>query len=99
RAPQNDGCLGLPNLVMVRCEPEGRASNHAPLSEPSRKASAGDDVQRLVEHAQHAVEFWAALEDMAGHRHDAIGALAAREPRILLDAVDRHFGGAAEHRK
>src|SRR4029077_10726271 len=37
-----------------------------------------------------------ALDDQSGRRDHAVGALAARQPRILLDAIERHFGGAAE---
>src|SRR5580704_17383807 len=36
---------------------------------------------------------------MAGGRNHAEGALAAAEFRVLLDAVDRNFAGAAENRK
>ena len=56
-------------------------------------------LESLVEHAQHAVEFVAAPHDQAGRRDHAVGALAARQPRIFLDAVDRDFGAAAEHRE
>src|SRR6516165_226212 len=34
---------------------------------------------------------------MSGCRNNAVGALAARQPGIFLDAVDRNFTGAAEH--
>src|SRR5262245_10980868 len=37
--------------------------------------------------------------DHAGRRTHAIGALPARELRAFLDAIDRNFGGAAEHGK
>src|ERR1700681_2836961 len=53
----------------------------------------------LVERAQYAVELVAATDDEAGRGDDAVDALAARETGIFLDAVDRHFGGAAEDRK
>ena len=49
--------------------------------------------------AQHAIELVAAAHDQAGRRNHAVGALAARQPRIFLDAVDRDFRGAAEHRE
>ena len=64
-----------------------------------RRLRSATSRQRLVEHAQHAVEFVAAAQDQAGRRDHAVGALLARQLRIFLDAVDRHFGGAAEHRK
>src|SRR4051794_26125696 len=41
----------------------------------------------------------AAAQDQAGGGDHAVGALLARQPRILLDAVDRHFGSAAEDRE
>ena len=56
-------------------------------------------AQRLVDRAQHAVELVAAAHDQAGRRDHAVGALAARQLRILFDAVERDFAGAAEHRK
>src|SRR3954452_16190534 len=55
--------------------------------------------QLAVDHQQHAVEFMAAAQDQPGGGDHAVGALLARQPRILLDAVDRHFGSAAENRK
>src|ERR1043166_8065344 len=54
---------------------------------------------RLVEHAEHAVELMAALEDEPGRRNDAVDALAARETRIFFDAVNGDFRGAAEYRE
>jgi hypothetical protein len=56
-------------------------------------------LQRLVHRAQHVVELMAALDDQPGRRDHAVGALLAREPGILLDAIKRDFGRAAEHRK
>ena len=44
-------------------------------------------------------EFVAAAQDQSARRDHAVDALLARQPRIFLDAIDRHFGGAAEHRK
>src|SRR5258708_29040037 len=41
----------------------------------------------------------AAAQDQPSCRDHAVDALLAREPRIFLDAVDRHFGGAAEYRE
>src|SRR6267142_3718438 len=41
----------------------------------------------------------AALQDQAGDRHDAEDALASRQLRVFLDAIDRHFRGPAEHRE
>src|ERR1700709_1059340 len=55
--------------------------------------------QLAVDHQQHAVELVAAAQDQAARRDHAVDALLARQPRIFLDAVDRHFGGAAEYRK
>src|SRR5664279_4985149 len=40
-----------------------------------------------------------AAHDQAGRRNDAVGALAARQLRIFLEAVERNLGGAAEHRE
>src|SRR5262249_39182628 len=45
----------------------------------------------------HRVELVAAAHDQTRRRDHAIGALPARELRTFLDAVDRNFGGAAEH--
>src|SRR5262249_61435537 len=39
----------------------------------------------------------AAAHDQTCRGDDVIGALPARELRTFLDAVDRNFGGAAEH--
>src|SRR4051812_22124900 len=41
----------------------------------------------------------AAAQDQPGRCYHAVHALLAREPRIFLDAIDRHFRGAAEYRK
>src|ERR1700712_2592178 len=41
----------------------------------------------------------AAAQDQAACRDHAVDALLARQPWIFLDAVDRHFGSAAENRK
>src|SRR5262249_7136944 len=41
----------------------------------------------------------AALENQPGRRDDAVDALAARQPRVLFDAVDRNFARAAENRE
>src|SRR5829696_217428 len=56
-------------------------------------------LQRLVEHPQHARKLGAALQDDAGGGDDAVGALAAGEFRVFLDAVERHLGGAAVDRE
>ena len=53
----------------------------------------------LSSDAQHAIELVAAPDDQPGGGHHAVGALAARQAGIFLDAVDRHFRGAAEHRE
>src|SRR3984957_10314366 len=41
----------------------------------------------------------AAAQDQPGRRDHAIEALLTREPRIFFDAIDRHFGSAAEYRE
>ena len=51
---------------------------------------------RLVEHPQYAVELMAAFDDQAGRGNHPVDALASRQARILLDTVDRNFGGGAE---
>src|SRR5215216_1351320 len=61
--------------------------------------SIHDQLQRGIEHPQHAVELVATLENQTGDRHDSVGTLAARQLGILLDTVDRHFRGSAEHRE
>src|SRR5262249_36495285 len=61
--------------------------------------SAGDEAKRRIEHAQHPLELVAALENQPGRRDDTVGALAARQPRAFLDAVDRNFARAAENRE
>src|SRR3954463_9627064 len=55
--------------------------------------------QLAIDDQQHAVELMAAAQDQAAGRDHAVDALLARQPRIFFDAVDRHFGGAAEYRK
>src|SRR4051812_14562683 len=40
-----------------------------------------------------------ALDDQARRRDDAVRALPTRELRVLLDPVERDFGGAPEDRK
>src|SRR3954465_10736194 len=55
--------------------------------------------QLAIDHQQHAFEFVAAAQDQPGRGDHAVHALLAREPRILLDAIDRDFGGAAEYRE
>src|SRR5437016_710238 len=41
----------------------------------------------------------AAAHDQASRRNHAIGALAARQSRAFLDAIDWDFRGSAEHRE
>src|SRR6202022_2903459 len=41
----------------------------------------------------------AAAQDQPARRDHAVDALLARQPRIFFDAVDRHFGSAAEYRE
>ena len=62
-------------------------------------ASTRHHAERTIERAEHAVELMAAAHDMASGRNHAIGALAAAEFRVLLDPVNRHLRGPAEHRK
>src|SRR5205823_2050744 len=64
-----------------------------------RRRLPHDHPQRAVERAEHSVELLIAPENVSGRRNDAVGALAARQPRIFLDAVDRDFTGAAEYRE
>ena len=61
--------------------------------------SGDDQPEPAVEDAQHVAEVVAALQDQAGRGDDRIGALPARKSRLLDDAVERHFGGAAEDRE
>ena len=61
--------------------------------------SAGDDAKRAIERTQHPVELVAAAQDVTRCRNDAVGALPAAEPRILLDPVNGEFAGPAENRK
>src|SRR5262249_54440418 len=61
--------------------------------------SALDQAEPFVERAQHACEVMPALQDQPGCRDHAIGALPAGQFRRLLDAVERYFGGAPEHRE
>src|SRR5262249_58976914 len=53
--------------------------------------------ERTVDRAQHAVELVTTAHDEAGRGDDAVGALAARQPRALLNPVDRNLGAAAKH--
>src|SRR5208282_3841542 len=63
------------------------------------KALAGDDPERAVERAEHAVELPASAQDMAGCRDDAVGALPTSEPWIFFDPVDGKFAGTTENGK
>src|SRR5215831_6060524 len=74
----------LTRLLRMRAESAVRWSDHRELA---------------VDHQQHAVELVAAAQDQAGRRDDTVHALLARQARIFLDAIERHLGGAAEHRK
>src|SRR5262245_32383804 len=60
---------------------------------------SGHHAERLVDRVQHALELVATAHDQAGGRDHAVGTLPARQPGMLLDTVDRNFGGAAEHRE
>ena len=40
-----------------------------------------------------------ALQNLSGRSEERVGALLARQPRLLDDAVERHFRGAAEDRE
>src|SRR5436190_22371618 len=64
-----------------------------------RMRARSDHGELAVDHQQHALEFMAAAQDQAGRRDHAVHALLAREPRILLDPVNRNLGSAAEYRK
>src|SRR5262249_49105654 len=63
---------------------------------PPSAASYRLKPQVSFKHAQHAGKIVAALEDEAGRRHHAVGALASGEPRVLLYAVKRHLAGMAK---
>src|SRR5215831_12601473 len=84
-------------------------SRRAPDSnggERSAESPWGDDLVPLssdglqplgaLKHGEHPNKVVAALEDEAGGRHDAVGALSPRQPRMLLDAVKGYFAGVAE---
>ena len=51
------------------------AVRRTPINSPPTLSDA-------IEHAQHAIELVAALEDESGYRHDAVGALTARQLRV-----------------
>jgi len=53
-------------------------------------------MQMLLEYREHAMKIVTALEDEAGGRHDAVGALPPRQPRALLDAVEGYIAGVAK---
>src|SRR5262245_33222738 len=75
------------------------ASVWRPFGHPTTQGLSRHHAERLVDRAQHAVELGAAAYDQPGGRDHAVGALAARQLWIFLDAVERNFAGAAEHRK
>ena len=78
----------LDTVLMQR--PLGKAAAPSIATQPGRDDSLRrDQLQRLVDRAQHVVELVSALDDQPGRRDHAVGALLAREPRILLDAVER----------
>src|SRR5437016_6444250 len=56
-------------------------------------------LQRFIHGTQHAIELMSALDDQTCRRNHAVGTLPARQPRIFLDAIERHFGGATEDGK
>src|SRR6185312_4101268 len=58
-----------------------------------------DKFQATVEHAEHAGQFMAALEDTPAGRDDAEDALLARQSWVLDDLEQRHFAGPAEDRE
>ena len=64
-----------------------------------RDQSGLDEPQSLVERPQDPREVVAALQDQARRRDDAVGPLPPREFRRLLDAVERTFRRAPEHRE
>src|SRR6185312_14513880 len=65
----------------------------------SAATSHGSKPQVFVQDRQHAAKVGAALENEPGSGDHAVGALPARQPRILLDAVEGNFAGAAEDRE
>src|SRR4029450_10696943 len=57
------------------------------------------ETQAAIERAKHAAEIGAAFQDQARRRDHAVSALPPRQLRRLLDAVERGFRGAPEHRE
>ena len=87
----------------------GTASDPDPASLPERRfravlterpaadrSYASTSLQRLVEHAQHLGELMAALQDEAARGDHGIGALLARQFRVLDDLEERRLAGTAE---
>src|SRR5271170_2728915 len=66
-------------------------------SAPPAMRSAGDHAKRAVERAEYAIKLLAAAQNVTGRRDYAVGALPASKPRILLDAINGEFAGAAEN--
>src|SRR6476646_5674648 len=58
-----------------------------------------DEASAVFQYVQHAAQIVPTLQDQPRRRDDRVGALLAREPRRLLDAKQRAFTGAAEHRE
>jgi hypothetical protein len=61
--------------------------------------SLRNQLQSRVQRGNHASKIVAAFQNEAGRRNHRIGALLSRQPRILLDPVERIFAGAAVNRK
>jgi hypothetical protein len=57
------------------------------------------ELRRFRQDAQHGYEVVAALHNEAALRDHRINALLSRQGGVLYDAVERHFGAAAEHRE
>src|SRR5262245_55254570 len=68
---------------------------------PSEALIASHRLQfRLSEqHSEHLAEIVAAPQHETALRHHRIGTLPARQPRRLLDPVERHLAGPPEHRE
>src|ERR1700719_3033532 len=55
--------------------------------------------QLAVDRQQYAIEVMAPAQDQSARRDDTVNPLLARQPRILFDAVEWNFRGAAEDRE
>src|SRR5262249_4628970 len=58
-----------------------------------------DQREFAVDDQQHAFQLVAAAQNLSAGRNHAVRALLARQPRVFLDTIERHFRRAAENRK